>query len=209
MLISTEEIAKFWYEKLETCPEIADMGIYLKTEGEDTVEIDGVWQAVCPERGTWWTRDDLRLGRDQPWPGGEPWPLPPAGMTSKMTTILDMERSDTVERAAARLAEEPYVRLDLLQKPTRALATLSTILVVSEARATLKLAVLPGRTHVDDLPITRRLPPPTSALRPAPPPLSSSFPSPPSPPSSIGDDLPDPYDYASAPNSDFLDTDFY
>ena len=31
--VGTEEIAKFWYGKLETCPEIAGMGIYLKTSG--------------------------------------------------------------------------------------------------------------------------------------------------------------------------------
>ena len=29
----TEEIVKFWYGKLETSPEIAGMGIYLKTSG--------------------------------------------------------------------------------------------------------------------------------------------------------------------------------
>ena len=31
----TEEIAKFWYGKLETCSEIAGMRIYLKTSGPE------------------------------------------------------------------------------------------------------------------------------------------------------------------------------
>jgi len=36
----TEEIAKFWYRKLETCPEIAGMGIYLKTSGPSFFDAD-------------------------------------------------------------------------------------------------------------------------------------------------------------------------
>jgi len=36
----TEEIAKFWYGKLETCPEIAGMGIYLKTSGPSFFDAD-------------------------------------------------------------------------------------------------------------------------------------------------------------------------
>jgi len=42
----TEEIAKFWYEKLETCPEIAGMGIYHKTSGPGFFDADfcmGKW----------------------------------------------------------------------------------------------------------------------------------------------------------------------
>jgi len=36
----TEEIAKFWYGMLETCPEIAGMGIYLKTSGPGFFDAD-------------------------------------------------------------------------------------------------------------------------------------------------------------------------
>ena len=35
----TEEIAKYWYGKLETCPENANMGIYLKTSGPGFVVV--------------------------------------------------------------------------------------------------------------------------------------------------------------------------
>ena len=144
MLVSTEEIAKFWYEMLETCPEIADMGICLKMEDEDTVEIDGVWQTVYPEHRYWWTRDNRRLSRDQPWPGGQPWPLPPTGLAANVATLAEMERRDAAVRAAAKLTEVLYVHLVLLQKPVRILAKLSIILD-SEARVklNLKLVVLP------------------------------------------------------------------
>jgi len=40
VLVSTEEIAKFRYENLETRPAIADMGIYLKTSGPGFFDAD-------------------------------------------------------------------------------------------------------------------------------------------------------------------------
>ena len=40
MLVSTEEIAKFWYENLVTCLAIADMGIYLKLPGPGFFDAD-------------------------------------------------------------------------------------------------------------------------------------------------------------------------
>jgi len=36
----TEEIAKFWYGKLETCLEMAGMGIHLKTSGPGFFDVD-------------------------------------------------------------------------------------------------------------------------------------------------------------------------
>jgi hypothetical protein len=177
-LVSYEEIATFWYKKLEECPEIADMGIYIKSLGEDTLEIDGVWQAVGPAHGTWLAGDALVLGLDRPWPGGQPWPLPPAGLAANVATLAEMERRDAAERAAARLAEESYVEL--------------------------KLAMLSERIYAN-LSVTSR---PHPAALPTPSSLHSSFPSPPSPPSSIGDDFPDLFDYSSASDPDFL-ADFY
>jgi hypothetical protein len=105
-LVSDEEIATFWHKKLQECPEIVGMGIYIKSLGEDTLEIDGVWQAVGPAHGTWLAGDALVLGLDRPWPGGQPWPLPPAGLFANVATLAEMERRDAAERAVARPAEE-------------------------------------------------------------------------------------------------------
>ena len=43
----TEEIVKFWYGKLETCPEIAGMGIYLKTSGPCFFDADIIFIYIC------------------------------------------------------------------------------------------------------------------------------------------------------------------
>jgi len=58
----TEEIAKFWYGKLETCPEIAGMGNYLKTSSPGFFDADlsqsmrgGVeWGSRLLDRGAVW-----------------------------------------------------------------------------------------------------------------------------------------------------------
>ena len=48
MLVSTEEIAKFWYENLVTCPAIADMGIYLKSSGPGFFDADFYQRSHAP-----------------------------------------------------------------------------------------------------------------------------------------------------------------
>jgi len=48
VLVSTEEIAKFRYENLETRPAIADMGIYLKTSGPGFFDADFYQRSHAP-----------------------------------------------------------------------------------------------------------------------------------------------------------------
>ena len=48
MLVSTEEIARFRYENLETRPAIADMGIYLKTSGPGFFNADFYQRSHAP-----------------------------------------------------------------------------------------------------------------------------------------------------------------
>jgi len=47
VLVSTEEIAKFRYENLETRPAIAVMGIYLKTSGPGFFDADLALTRYC------------------------------------------------------------------------------------------------------------------------------------------------------------------
>ena len=60
----TEEIVKFWYGKLETSPEIAGMGVYLKTSGP------GFFDAVfCQRMRGGVERDSRLLDRGAVWKG--------------------------------------------------------------------------------------------------------------------------------------------
>jgi len=96
---------------------------------------------------------------------------------------MEGEGRDTAERAAATLAEEPYVHLVLLQKPTRTLAELLSTILDGEARVKLKLklVVLPERIFANlcPSPAAHSRPPPSPTLLPTHP--LSALPRPPPP----------------------------
>ena len=121
----TEEIAKFWYGKLETWPEIASMGIYLKTSGPGFFDADfcmGKWGRTGQQAARPWCcverKESGRMhvcrssptvvcGREQGvYPGKYCDRIDTSRTTQSYTSTLQPQRTGTGGRAYKWLIEE-------------------------------------------------------------------------------------------------------